>query len=545
MNAKVFAALLGAVALVLTGCPEELPAIDGGVVVVDSGPPLPDGGCLKDCSPGFKCDPVRRACVDGCDGACDGGSFCTSVPNQANTFVCSAPVIGGTCPNETCNPGQNLCVGGECSCSPASDIGPDSCFGTDRTGRGMFCTGLYNPASNTGGDCRAPRSYEACKRTDAGIEDGGNLVTCTGGDCAQCSDPNTQCSGHEFRFTDHCLRRCTFAANQGEVFNDIYINSDCDVNEVCYEPPADGGTGTCINPGLFGLSCDGPQIRADGGQNLSEAFNDAGTVPVGSRCISLPDRSRSGPPYTGTCSSLQFTQSTGNFRIDFCRAAGKVALGGACKREFKQNFEFTQCDVGLECVPTNLNGIDGACFKACNATASTPVYTAYPQCNAGETCTNFLRYDDNVGTVGACMQNCEIFDAGSGNYGCNPLLADGGVPTTCVPGSSGRALLNPSGAGFCAPRRAAGGILDAGTLCPERDPLRGVNCGVGTVCDFSASNQSVPQCIAVCDVTCTNPDGGTPPARCATQANALCGEGFTCRTSSTRAGTRLGLCQAL
>jgi hypothetical protein len=128
-----------------------------------------------------------------------------------------------------------------------------------------------------------------------------------------------------------------------------------------------------------------------------------------------------------------------------------------------------------------------------------------------------------------------VFDAMKNTCG-----AVGTTPSSCVPTeASGELVVSPSGDGICIPQQAS--VAQLGAECGESDSFRGAACSSAQLCTSLSADQNAT-CTAVCDLDCNPADGGTGPARCATEPSARCATGKTCRRVTTTTGSRVGFC---
>jgi hypothetical protein len=343
-----------------------------------------------------------------------------------------------------------------------------------------------------------------------------------------------------------CLKDCAAGANQ------------CDVGEVCARNP---GLMACLPSGLFnGQECSqnvvvdagvddaGVPKPTDGG---FETFSDGGlrltVVPVGNTCLTkndmgvITDNPGKG---RGNCTYAGFKAwRFGFFPFETCLPPGTAQLNDRCVRDFSAATSATRCGTGLECAytggPTRV-GVpeEGVCLKVCNANPSRSGFVSQPACGLGEACVNLYRYTDpsDNSVLGVCMKTCNVFSAT--NSTCAPI---GAQAASCVPASAdGQLPLTLNGDGICVPQQRT--IAALGARCSEPDPFRGATCGAAQVCASNSLTEAT-SCTRVCDTSCAPADGGTPPARCATQPNALCPQGRSCRRASTTTGATVGYCQ--
>jgi len=502
---------------VLAACPPPPPPTPD--AAVDAGP-NPDridacsGGCadnqICDADGGLRGTP--RTCVDGC-GGCDAGQ-CRRNPAN-NTFSCVVPVT--TCNGAACAAGQSACVGNQCSCLSSARSTQDTCQTAGQWCRGQNCTN--------------PKRYEECTP-------GGTASCPTGEACVPLFG-----TGGEIAI---CLKDC----NAGENL--------CDVGELCFGPlrtfPSakvclpDGLVNECSQniPQDAGVDDGGRALPTDGGfSQLPDGGFLLKTVPVGNTCLT---RSASGVitdtvgTGRGNCTYAAFkVWRFGFFPLDTCLPPGTAALGDRCVRDFTAGTQNTRCGTGLECAYTggvSDGGIeDGVCLKTCNANPGKPGFVSQPACGTGESCVNLYRYTDpnDNAVLGVCMKDCNVFSPTTST--CAPL---GSTPTSCVPATAdGQLTVSLNGDGICTPQQHR--VANAGERCSTVDTFRGASCGSAQVCSSFAFNDA-PTCMQVCDLSCNPTDGGMAPARCATQPNARCAGGKTCRRASTTTGANVGFC---
>lgn len=471
----------------LTACPPPVPTPDGG----DDGGginPNPMDACSGGCAVNQICDTANRVCKDGCAGACDGGTICQRTAPMASTFQC-APIVT-TCGATMCGEGQVACLAGVCSCLGPARGAFDSCYGDDRfPGGGSVC--------QEDGTCGAPTRYHDCKSDGTPCANGLKCVGICAKGCMQSSE---------------CFR--------GEYCDTQY--------QVCL-------------PNGFRYNCE---IQIDAG-----VVDDAGmhvlsfqTVTVGSKCLVEVGNVPTDPPDmpSGTCTYAFFYPANGDpSAFGSCRPPGDVPENGLCKSDQAITARATQCSTALECALMR-GGQNGICLRTCNALPPSVTYPSpQPSCPMTESCVNLYRREDvghDGALLGVCAKKCDIFDATQSqcpNYGT--------IPAVCVPtNADGRVVVSSDGSGICLPRRETIAALDA--PCDETDPFKGAACGTGQVCPPAGVNVA-PICTQVCDTGCSPRDGGSMAPRCATEVNALCPQGKTCRTVTTTTGARMGFCQ--
>ncbi len=492
-------AAASALSLFLLACPAPQGGKDGGEDAGDAS--VGTGTCTETCGEAEVCNVSTRSCVSRCGGGggCDGG-ICAKV--SASEFACRPNVT--SCNGVVCAAGQNTCIAGKCSCTPAARGARDSC-----ADEGRICAQPYNPTTMTGGDCKVPLLYDECKTTG-----------CPSGNCPAC--PSGQACQSLFAGDRKiCLRTCT-------------VDTSCAGEEFCFSRAGfpNQGTDRCYPTGVFGFPCESG--NPDGGANLE--------VPVSAACrrwTAFPNTTE--PTAASTCAYSFFRLSTGEISTTVCRPPGTVGLHAECKLDSSRSAGATQCAAGLQCVPTR--GDTGICMKICNAVVPTPAQpNPQPACAAGQACVNLFRQEDPNAVLGVCMGTCSVFTQGAGN-GCTGY-ADGGLTAaaSCVPvPADGRSLVSLDGSGLCIPQLAS--VAAAKQPCTETDSFRGAACATGLLCS-SASVDDSARCAQPCDLGCIDkPDGGALPARCATEANARCTGGTTCGKLTSTTGATLGFCQ--
>lgn len=492
---RLSAVLIPALSFVLTACPKPVDKPDGNDVEFDGGNPPPRDACSGGCAENQVCDTARKTCVDGC-GGCDGG---TCVNMGDGTFMCRALAVA--CSGTQCEPGQVACLGGECACLSSLSGTLDTCRAV-----GKWCNGRL---------CQTSRAFEQCNPGQvAGCATGYSCIPLFAEDLAV------------------CLKNCT-------------VDVGCDVGEVCLSQRA------CLPTGIFTGPTSTPgnpqnqeceQNKADGDGGF--VFEDGGavrvTVTVGNTCLL---KSTAGEPIepvglgTGNCTYSIFKfWNQGVYPFSTCRPPGLATEGQACRDEAGRGTLATQCSSGLRCATTK-GGIDGVCLRACNAQPPALGFSPQPECHSDEACVNSLRYTDpnSNAVLGVCMSKCNVFDPVKS--ACSNV---GSTPASCVPTeASGELVLTTNGDGICAPQRAA--ISSTGTPCAETDAFKGAACASGHMCT-SLDPDAKATCTAVCDLECNPTDGGVAPSRCATEPNAKCASGKTCRRVSSTTGARVGFC---
>ncbi|MBK7860174.1 MAG: hypothetical protein IPJ65_16475 [Archangiaceae bacterium] len=466
--------------------------------------PTPDGGgddgggnpnpvdkCSGGCAVNQVCDP-DRVCRDGCRGTCDGGSFCAAL-DAGESYECQT--VFTSCGTTACEEGQVACLGGACTCLGPARGTFDSCFGDPRfPGAGSVC--------GANGTCTAPKRYQQCK-TD-------------GTPCAN----NTTCQPVFGASLAVCTKACS-------------AMTACDRGEIC------SGQG-CLPSGLFnGQEC---AIQYDAG-----VVDDAGmhvlsfqTVTVGSKCL-MRGTDMGGTPTeiepSGTCNyAFFYFADQGPFTFATCRPPGGAPENGLCEADPSITAQATQCGTGLECAGMR-GGTKGVCLRTCNALPPSVTYPSpQPACPMDESCINLYRREDtghDGALLGVCTKKCNVFDAAK-----NSCANYGTTPAVCVPtNADGRVVVTTDGSGVCIPKRETTAALDM--PCDQTDPFKGSSCGSGQVCP-PAGYAVAPVCTQLCDTSCT---GTNPPARCATEVNATCPTGKTCRTVTSTSGARVGFCQ--
>jgi hypothetical protein len=435
--------------------------------------------CSGGCAVNQKCDTMTRTCVTGCAPACTNGETCTKTP--MGTFQCVPFTVA--CNGMACQAGEVACFNGACSCLTASAAAVDSC-----AGEGKFCVGAA---------CQAPKRFQQCKLDGAPCGIGYVCNPVFGDDQAVC--------------TKKCM-----------------ADLECDLGEFC----SDVG---CLPSGLF---------RDQFCAVSTSITDDAGTrsvtraVTVGSKCQQrAANGSFTETTPSGTCRLAFFSfYDQGDFPFDYCAPGGQALENAECKvGDTSRTGIAKQCAAGLECVNTKGNGDDGICLRTCNAQPQKPGFDPLPGCGTGESCVNIYRYLDpaNNSTLGACMKTCNVFDTAKlncANYGATPASC---VPTTGTAGG----LISFDGNSLCIPQQAT--VSAVGASCPEANAFKGAACASAQLCT-AGNNTATPSCIQVCDTSCT---GATPPARCATQPNATCTGGKSCKRVTTTTGATVGFCE--
>lgn len=480
--------------LVLTACPTPPSKPDASETEFDAGNPPPRDACSGGCAGNQVCDTAKRTCVDAC-GGCDAG---TCVRVSEGVYQCRSQAV--SCDNgaTTCDPGQVACIGNECSCLSSLSGALDTC----RT-VGKWCNGKV---------CANPRALQQCNQ----------------------GDPTATCPA-----SHKCIP--VFGEDMAMCLKDCASDAQCDRGDICWQ--YEQNASACLPAGLFGSQeCNQTKVSADGG---FEAADGGGlvrqTVTVGNTCL-LKDAS--GNPTeapgkgTGNCTYAVFQfWNDGVFPFDTCRPPGNATEGQSCRDDYSaSNPLATLCGTGLQCARTR-GGDEGVCLRMCNAQPPVLGFTSQPACNATEACVNMLRYTDpNTNAVlGVCMNKCNVFDPASAS--CANV---GSTSASCVPTeATGELVVTLNGDGICVPQRAQ--VAAVGQPCSETDAFKGAACASGQVCT-SLSADKPATCTAVCDLECNPADGGTGPARCATEPNARCASGKQCKRVTSTTGARVGFC---
>ncbi len=503
------AALCGALLLVLTACPDDpTPQPDGGDL--DAGIIPPPGGCTGGCGPHQICDEELRRCVSACQPDCGPDEICVE---QGGAHVCEQKVT--SCGGNTCGEGQAACVGDACTCLTFEEVAVDTCFA-----QGRLCSQPFNPVTLTGGSCEAPRVHQACN------------LDCTGPECA--CENGGEC--YDLVGIPTCWRRCSDDIGGPTCHPEEICAALTQTRSVCFPKSVFTVTGTppagVLRPP--GRQCYVPaSVLPDGGVVDWDrtAASDPCVITNSSNDIIEADVANP----TGTCSWLILQGPSGREVLTYCRNPGSIPEGGACPAGAFPSSIANSCAAGLECVPQGRDG-QGVCAQICNARPTASGGPGSPGCDEGEACVNVHRMDDPAKVPGACMQTCDVFStthSAQDNYGCADL---GGVATACVPtGPLGNLRVTPNGEGLCLPRMPT--VASVGQPCAETDAFRGAACDSGLVC-LQVDGASIPTCQQPCDLECAS---ATPPARCATQANATCSGTQTCTAVGT-ASARLGFC---
>lgn len=495
----------GALAVTLLGCPQTNNNNDGGNTDFDGGNPPPRDACSGGCAANQICNQEKRICEDACKG-CPNNGTCVKV--MEGVYECRDVVV--SCNGQVCERGQIACLGGACACLSSARGSDDSC----KT-EGKWCGGQL---------CEAPKRFEECTP-------GSESAKCpTGYIC----DP---VFGEDLAV---CVKDCNAT------------NGVCDRGELC--AGLDTGAG-CLPQGLFrDQECNQFVFTADGGFELEDGGTVATcgatsgcrrlTVPVSNTCL-LKDRKGviTDVPGkgTGNCTYATFRfWDEGFYPFETCRPPGQATEGQPCKLDFSAGAVATQCGTGLECIITGETAGEksGVCLRMCNANPPQFGIQPQPACGMDEACVNVNRYTDpnNNAVLGVCMKSCNTFDAMKAT--CAPV---GGAATSCVPTQAdGELIVSLTGTGVCIPQQAA--IAQPFAACAETDPFKGAACGDGQLCATLRADDP-PVCTPVCDLECSPADGGTGPARCATEPNARCASGKTCRRVTTTTGSIVGFCQ--
>lgn len=477
---------IAALSLFLTACPTPNPTPDGNNVGLDASNPPPRDACSGGCAMNQICNTETRTCVDAC-GGCDGG---TCVKVSEGVFQCRSQAV--ECNNTLCEPGQVACLGGECSCLSSLSGALDTCQAANK-----WCNGRV---------CANPRSLQQCRQGDL------SSPCPTGFTCQPVF-------GEDLAV---CTRTCM-------------DNNACQRGEFC------SGVG-CLPSGLFAdQECNQTKPAADGGFELDDAGQPLRlTVTVGNTCL-LKDAdgniTEANGKGTGNCTYAVFQfWADGVYPFDTCRPPGNATEGQPCRDDYATGSVATQCATGLQCTKTR-GGDDGICLRMCNAQPPALGFPPQPECQMGEACVNTLRYTDpnSNAVLGVCMKKCNVFDpmrSTCANVGTNA--------TSCVPTeASGELVVSNNGEGICIPQRPT--IAATGATCAETDSFRGAACGTAELCTSLEADEAAT-CTGVCDVECNPADGGTGPARCATEPNARCTGGKTCRRVTSTTGARVGFC---
>jgi hypothetical protein len=475
-----------ALSLLLTACPTPTPTPDANNVDFDGGNPPPRDACSGGCASNQVCDTARRTCVDAC-GGCDAG---TCVKVMEGVFQCRETAV--SCSGNLCEPGQVACLGGDCACLSSISGALDTCQAA-----GKWCNGR---------NCANPRSLQQCTPGDttSPCPTGHSCQPVFGDDLAIC--------------TKNCMD-----------------DNACGRGEAC-------SSVGCLPLGLFnGGECNQTKPAADGGFERDDAGTPIRlTVTVGNTCLLKNGMGVPTEPEgkgTGNCTYAIFQfWNDGFYPFDTCRPPGNATEGQPCRDDYSSTSVATQCSSGLQCAKVK-GGDDGVCMRMCNAQPPAFGFPPQPECNMGEACVNSLRYQDpnSNAVLGVCMNRCNVFD---------PMKATcanvGTSPASCVPTeASGELLVSLNGDGICVPQRPQ--VAALGQPCNETDPFKGAACASGQLCT-SLNADEAAVCTALCDLDCNPTDGGTGPARCATEPNARCGSGKSCRRVTTTTGARVGFC---
>lgn len=477
---------IAALALVLSACPQPPSKPDANEVGIDASNPPPRAACSGGCSANQVCNTETKTCVDAC-GGCDGG---TCVKVMEGVFQCRPNAV--ECNGNLCEAGQVACLGGACACLSSLSGALDTC-----QAEGRWCSGRV---------CANPRALQQCRPGDlaAGCPSGFSCQSVFGERLAIC--------------TKTCMD-----------------DAACQRGEFC------SGVG-CLPSGLFsGQECNQTKPAADGGFER----DDAGlplrlTVTVGNTCLLKKSDGTQNEPDgkgTGNCSYAIFQfWSDGVYPFETCRPPGLATEGQPCRDDFSAGSMATQCATGLQCTKTR-GGDEGVCLRMCNAQPPALGFPPQPECGLNEACVNTLRYTDpnSNAVLGACMKKCNVFDASK-----NTCADVGATPSSCVPTeASGELVVTNNGEGICIPQRPT--VAATGAVCAETDAFRGAACASAHLCT-SLDADTAASCTAVCDLDCNPADGGTGPARCATQPSARCSGGTSCRRVTSTTGARVGFC---
>ncbi|MBL8916712.1 MAG: hypothetical protein JNM17_38780 [Archangium sp.] len=483
--------LIAALSVLFTACPQPMPGADGGNTF-DAGNPTPRDACSGGCAANQICDIDTKTCVDACGGCpvTDGGPAQTCVKVMEGVFQCKPFAI--SCGTDVCQQGQVACLGGACSCLSSLSGALDTCQSAHK-----WCNGR---------NCANPKS----------------LQQCIPGDMSAACPANFTCQPVFGDDLAVCTRSCM-------------DDNECQRGEACSQVG-------CLPLGLFrDQECNQNKPAPDGGWER----DDAGailriTVPVSNTCL-LKDNAGTpteGPSTgTGNCTYAVFQfWNDGVYPFDTCRPPGTATEGQPCKDDYAAGALATQCATGLQCAKTR-GGDDGVCLRMCNAQPPALGFPPSPACNMDEACVNTLRYTDpnSNSVLGVCMKKCNVFDAMKAT--CAPV---GTNAASCVPTeASGELVVSNSGDGICIPQRPSINMI--GEQCSETDSFRGAACGSAQLCTSVTADDSAT-CTGVCDVECNPADGGTGPTRCATEPNARCTGGKTCRRVTSTSGARVGFC---
>lgn len=478
---------IGALSLLLAACPVEPAKPDGGNSGFDAGNPPPRDACSGGCASNQVCDTAKKTCVDAC-GGCDAG---TCVNLSPGVFQCREVAV--TCSGNLCEPGQVACLGGACACLSSLSGALDTCQTA-----GKWCNGRV---------CANPRSLQQCNPGDslAACPTGFTCQPVFGEDLAVCTRTcmdNTACQRGELCSRVGCLP------------SGLFSDQECNQNVI---NPADGGF-----------------MTDDAGANIRL------TVTVGNTCL-LKDMdgvvTEAPGKGTGNCTYAVFQfWNDGVYPFETCRPPGTATEGQACRDDYGTGTLGTQCATGLQCAKTK-GGDEGVCLRMCNAQPPALGFPPQPECGATEACVNMLRYTDpnSNAVLGVCMKKCNVFDATK-----NTCANVGTTAASCVPTeASGELVVTPNGDGICVPQRPT--IAAAGEVCAETDAFRGAACGSAQLCT-SLDADTAASCTPVCDLSCNPTDGGTGPARCATEPSARCAGGKTCRRVTSTTGANVGFC---
>ena len=471
-------------ALALTGCPSRSGTDGGDDFDFDAGNPNPAAACSGGCADNQFCDTVKRVCMPGCPKGCDAGVCLKS----GTSFAC-APSPVTSCGGTTCAVGQIACLSGTCSCLASALATSDSC-----TPYGQWCNG---------GVCQNPRALEQCIA--------GGPACPSGYTCKDVFGPQRPI----------CTKTCTGSLQ-------------CNSGEICFS------VGCLPSAFTSGQECSQYSYLADGGLDITDAGIRLRTVPAGNTCLLKDDNGAVLDTGTGAgnCSYafVKFADD-GLYPASVCHPPGMAAEGQACRLDRSRSALATQCSTGLDCIATK-GGDEGLCLRMCNANPPKFGITPTPACSTGETCVNqyWLTDPADNSVAGVCMRSCNVFDPAK-----SICAKVGTTDTSCVPASgNGSFPITQDGSGLCVPRRAT--VAALGAVCGEVDAFRGAACGTAQVCT-SPNLDAAPKCTGVCDLSCNPADGGVVPARCATEPNARCAAGMSCRRITSTTGAVLGFCE--
>lgn len=524
MNSRFAFAALGALSFLLSGCPTTVDTPDAGP---DAGGEPVTGTCAETCAPYERCDEASRSCVPGCTECEPGSTAC--VNGCAQGFTCTAEGGSFLCVESTTSCGDAVCAAGQtaclnesnCSCLTFRAAGGDSC-----AAQSLYCEGLYNDVTGTGGSCRKADLYEECT---TGANCGAGLA-CVGG---------------------LCLRGC------GTMPPDVV--GACGRDEQCI--PQNTGPDFCYWNGIFipdasrFEGCVGIAAAADGGfQQREDGTYVENFVPISNKCI--PRAAVAGDPFTtpvepanlvGTCVPVTLRFPDSQFNYTNCKSPGDVPKFGRCLVDDGAAAGPTTCAEGLTCVPrAGADAIvdrtdEGVCLDVCNAALPINGVMSEPTCGAQTVCMNYLRETDRTGVLGGCAKSCDVFGTAP-NFGCAPeTVGAETIDFACVPvPADGSALISNDGTGVCVESFDEATPLAAeGARCAVTDAFQGASCASGLVC-IPETGGVTGICRKPCDLECS---GESPPARCATLENETCSGGRTCTQLTPDPLARTGICQ--